>query len=223
MMRRILVDRARARKMAKRSGQWARHGRRCGESDAAPECRRPGPRRGAREVRRVRPAKLSAGGTPVFGGLSLADAGDALGISRRPSAIGRRRGRGCPRNYGRGTAVTPERWRHLTGIFHAALARDAGDRPAFLADACAGDEGMRSEIESMLAQPESSDGFLGGLAFAATSTPDGMGTPDLTNRSFGPYHIEARIGAGGMGEVPRAGHETRARRGNQVPAACLYE
>ena len=53
----------------------------------------------------------------------------------------------------------------------------------------------------MLAQPESSDGFLGGLAFAATSTPDGMGTPDLTNRSFGPYHIEARIGAGGMGEV----------------------
>ena len=71
-------------------------------------------------------------------------------------------------------------------------------------DACAGDEGMRSEIEAMLAQPGSSDGFLGGLPLAATSTPDGMGTPDLTNRSFGPYHIEARIGAGGMGEVHRA-------------------
>ena len=100
--------------------------------------------------------------------------------------------------------MTPERWRQLTEIFHATLAREPRERTAFLADACAGDEGMRGEIESMLAQPGSSDGFLGGLAFPATSTPDGIGTPDLTNRSFGPYHIEERIGAGGMGEVYRA-------------------
>ena len=62
--------------------------------------------------------------------------------------------------------MTPERWRQITELFHAALARDARDRAAFLADACAGDEGMRREVESMLAQPASSDGFLDGPAFA---------------------------------------------------------
>src|SRR5229473_3345292 len=42
--------------------------------------------------------------------------------------------------------MTPERWRQITGIFHAALARDPGRRDAFLADACAADPALRGEV-----------------------------------------------------------------------------
>ena len=100
--------------------------------------------------------------------------------------------------------MTPERWRQITEIFHAARARDPLDRATFLADACAGDEGVLRDVESMLAQPASSDGFLEGLAFAPTSTLDDMSGSVLTNRRFGAYQIETRIAAGGMGEVYRA-------------------
>ena len=82
MMRRILVDRARARKMAKRSGKWAR----ITVTDAA----RAMPtvnadildldaalaRLAIFDARKCQLAELR-----FFGGLSLAEAGDALGIS----------------------------------------------------------------------------------------------------------------------------------------------
>jgi hypothetical protein len=39
--------------------------------------------------------------------------------------------------------LTPEHWRRLEEIYHAALARGESERTAFLADACAGDEALR--------------------------------------------------------------------------------
>ena len=97
--------------------------------------------------------------------------------------------------------MTPERWRQITGIFHAALERDIGDRPAFLASACADDEGLRREVEVMLAQPLSSDGFLAGPATGSAPASDATQASVLTGLRFGPYQIQACIGAGGMGEV----------------------
>ena len=97
--------------------------------------------------------------------------------------------------------MTPERWRQITEVFHGALERDVRDRAAFLADACAGDEGLRREVEVMLAQPLSSDGFLAGPAIVAAPALDSTAASVLTGRRFGPYQIQACIGAGGMGEV----------------------
>lgn len=36
--------------------------------------------------------------------------------------------------------IDPEHWQQIKGIFHAALERLAGERGAFLSEACAGDE-----------------------------------------------------------------------------------
>src|SRR5262249_25937933 len=46
--------------------------------------------------------------------------------------------------------MTPERWQYVERLYHAALERDTDEQAAFLAEACAGDEALRGEIESLL-------------------------------------------------------------------------
>ena len=53
--------------------------------------------------------------------------------------------------------MTPERGR-VEELYHAALARD---RAPFLRDACAGDNTLRRDVESLLAQPASAEHFSG--------------------------------------------------------------
>jgi eukaryotic-like serine/threonine-protein kinase len=49
----------------------------------------------------------------------------------------------------------PDRWNTVEGLYHAALARPVDERATFLAEACAGDEGLRREVESLLASRSS--------------------------------------------------------------------
>ena len=100
--------------------------------------------------------------------------------------------------------VPPNRWRHISHLYHAALARE-GDRAAFLEQACAGDEALRREVESLLAEPASAAAFLAepAVALAAQLVGD-PGASMLTGRRIGVYQVQALLGAGGMGEVYRA-------------------
>ena len=50
--------------------------------------------------------------------------------------------------------MDPDRWRQIKELCHEARARAEGERAAFLAEACAGDEALRQEVESLLNQPE---------------------------------------------------------------------
>jgi len=105
-----------------------------------------------------------------------------------------------------------ERWRRTESLYHAAAARPADERAAFLAAACGDDEGLRRDIEALLAAPATADGILGpsARAMAAELAGDATG-PLLTGRRLGIYHLYERIGAGGMGEVYRA-RDTRLGR-----------
>jgi eukaryotic-like serine/threonine-protein kinase len=106
--------------------------------------------------------------------------------------------------------MTPDRWAEVERLYHAALGRDVGERAVFLRDACAGDEELRREVESLLAQ--SAAGVLtGGAVVAAAEVVSDAGRSVLTGRRLGAYQILAPIGAGGMGEVYRA-RDTRLGR-----------
>ena len=108
--------------------------------------------------------------------------------------------------------MTPERWRQVSRIYHDALARDSGERASFLRDACQGDEALRQEVESLLAQPASAEDFLGEPALAMA--PELMTirpSRRSTGQRLGVYHILDLLGVGGMGEVYRA-RDTRLGR-----------
>lgn len=56
--------------------------------------------------------------------------------------------------------MTPERWRRIEELCHAALERDGTLRAAFLHEACAGDDSLWREVESLLAQEGQIGSFL---------------------------------------------------------------
>jgi serine/threonine protein kinase len=97
--------------------------------------------------------------------------------------------------------MTPERWQKVKGIFQSALDRAPGERSAFLANACGGDEPLRKEVESLIASHEKDGSFIDSPAYEAAA---GMlaSDPELTvGQTIGHYEILSTLGKGGMGEV----------------------
>jgi hypothetical protein len=46
--------------------------------------------------------------------------------------------------------MTPERWKQISQLYQAALARPASERDSFLLEACAHDEPLLRELQSLL-------------------------------------------------------------------------
>jgi serine/threonine protein kinase/tetratricopeptide (TPR) repeat protein len=108
--------------------------------------------------------------------------------------------------------MTPELWQQVKDVLERALERAPSERPAFLDQACDGDQGLRREVESLLAADEAlpadkklSPGLLSQPALAVSTAVGLRPETDLwIGRWVGPYKIVEQIGVGGMGEVYRA-------------------
>jgi len=62
-----------------------------------------------------------------------------------------------------------DRWAQIAAIYESAIERQPDDRGHFLLEACAGDEDLRREVESLLAQDVSRDGLIERVAADAAS------------------------------------------------------
>lgn len=91
-------------------------------------------------------------------------------------------------------------WDSIQQIFLQAADLPASDRDAFLAGACGGDAGLRSEVESLL-RADSADGSL--IANAIGSEVGALldDRTSLAGTRMGPYRLLKEIGRGGMGSV----------------------
>ena len=106
-----------------------------------------------------------------------------------------------------------EQWQQVERLYHSTLAKPPQERSAFLLEACAGDEALRREVESLLAYEDHAENFIESpaLEVAAKMMADEHSQAVGAGQSFNQYRIVSQLGAGGMGEVFLA-DDTRLRR-----------
>ena len=98
--------------------------------------------------------------------------------------------------------MTPERFQKVGAIYDQAMELEPERRNAFLREACADDEELRREVESLLAAHESAEGFIDQPAIEiAAGLFANQTSGSIEGKKIGNYQALALLGKGGMGEV----------------------
>jgi serine/threonine protein kinase len=98
--------------------------------------------------------------------------------------------------------MTPERWQQVKAIFNSAISYRPEERSSFISQACAGDEELRHEVESLIASHEESGSFIDQPAFEVAASLLTNERAELApGYTIGSYEVRSFISRGGMGEV----------------------
>src|SRR5438552_2669638 len=117
--------------------------------------------------------------------------------------------------------MTPEHWKQIDKILQSALDLPSEERDRFLNEACANNQTLRDQIDSLLASSPGKESFIDRPAFRDAIELLGSDlTASMIGRAFGPYKILSEIGRGGMGEVYLA---QDVRLGRKVAVKVLYD
>ena len=98
--------------------------------------------------------------------------------------------------------MTSQRWQQIEQLYQSALQREESQRATFLQQACAGDELLLREVQSLLGCEQYVKSFIESPALeVAAKVMAEDHAHSLVGRQLGAYQVLSLLGRGGMGEV----------------------